>query len=323
MDCYSTLVGFSSTPCNCIEGGTTSLSGLFIDDVSAGTIPLNQAVFNCNETTMENMLSTLIENATVEAIRELKKATSKSLLRKRYEDINSTVGKVSGYTAGLDASADWFYMTIKPRSIKGGYYKLNEINIHLFTGSFTGTVKVIDESGTELFSDDIANFTGLKLKLDQSYYIAYQTEGNPKNFKHTLCCGYTPTHLKYISIGSGTVSDLANLEYQENQYCQGIELKGFFYCDGFDFICDIDYENSDFGMVFAKAVQQIARKNLAYWMLTNDKITPYTSYNREQLTNLVEFLHKDISENINYLPYIYNHSDCYSCGSYVKGQIII
>ena len=96
-----------------------------------------------------------------------------------------------------------------------------------------------------------------------------------------------------------------------------------FDCDGFQFMQNLDYTKSPFGIVFAKLVQQIARKNIGYWIMTNENISAYSNAKDEELRSILEYLSGDIQTMISYLPENYDHSDCYRCNGVYKDEILI
>jgi hypothetical protein len=119
------------------------------------------------------------------------------------------------------------------------------------------------------------------------------------------------------------VAAVADLEFLSSNYCQGIEIKGVLDCDGFKFIDELNYQTNVFGIVYAKLVQQIARYNIGYWIMTNNKVTPYAMVKEEELTTVMEYLKQDIDTMLKFLPENYDHSDCYVCSGMYKSEILI
>ena len=316
MECLNEIIGLIEDPNECLSLSTESLSGLWIEDTTAGRIPVNQAFYN-NELSIEK----IIPDAVREAVNQLRIVTAKRLA-KNYREHFSTIGFKSDWTNYLSANSGYFYLVLKPKNIRGAIITFTEIKIYLESGLHTGNVTIM-KNGVNLYQGlpgDLVKFT---TAFDDEIYIYYQTDSRPKNFQHVGCCNKTPTYSGYAHVGSGVVSSLDDLDYTVDSYSQGIELKVNFDCDGFQFLCNLDYVNSVFGIVFAKLVQQIARKNIAYYILTNDKVTSYSMVNKEELRQIMDYLILDIETMLKYLPENYDHSDCYRCTGVYKNEILI
>lgn len=321
VSCFNNIVGVSKNPCSCLTASATSLSGLYLDDVSAGTIPLNQMVFNCNDSTITTFLENVVIGSTHEVLRGLRMEADRSM-KKNYIDINTVIGWADTWTGYLDNTANWRYISLKPRFKRGSYFKLDKISIYLESGMFSGTIKVIKQDQTVIYDGLLSAFPATKFALDQTVYIAYQSDSRAKNITAKQCCGYNPTYPTYIELGSNNSALITDVEHTQNISTNGIVAEGQFICDGFDFICKLDF-NTNFGALFANTIQQTARLNLGRWLLSSDKVTNYTLLSKEQLVETCEYLQARITENIKYLPLIYSHTDCYSCFGLFKGSIKI
>lgn len=324
VTCFNNIVGVSKNECSCLDASGDSLSGLYLDDVTAGTIPLNQTIFNCNDTTITSFLSNVIVSSTHEVLRNLRLEADKSM-RKNFVDINTVIGWSDEWTGYLPVTSDWQFISLKPRYTRGMYFKLDKVSIYLESGMFAGNIKVIKQDQTEIYSGAIGSFTPKKFALDQTVYIAYQSNSAAKNITAKQCCGKNPTYPSYVEFGNGTVSSITDVKHTKSDtqlITKGIVAEGQFICDGFDFICKLDFE-TNFGALFANTIQQTARLNLGRWLLTNDKVTNYTLLKKEELVETLEYLQTEIIKNIKYLPLIYHHTDCYSCPGPHKGAILI
>lgn len=318
MDCLNNIVGIIETPTVELPNITTSDSGLWLEDTSAGRVPLKAAFYN-DTTRIEG----IIPDAVKDALKALR-IESDQRLTKMYTDVHSTIGFPLDYTGFLPASGDLYYLYLNPKEIKGAVIRIKEIKIHTTEGLFTGTFNIYKDD-TLIFKDIVANFNPITLDLDGIITISYL--GNPpKNFKHTSCCGRYPTHTGYVSVGSGTVSQMpGDLPLRQNLpnsvYNNGIEVVCTFDCDPYSFLCDLDFERTTFGMTFAKLVQQIARKNIIYWLISNNKVTAFATCKEDQLNGILEYLIDDIETMLRFLPENYDHSDCYTCNGIYKGEI--
>lgn len=319
MDCLKHIVGVSPDSTCCIDG-TESLSGFYLTDKDEGFVPVNQGLYSVKD--INSTLSKLIENAATEAMMECYKYFNK-YLRAKYNDFYHTIGNVSHYTDILPSTSGWYFMAIKPLVKRGGYMDIEKITIKHQNGYHAGNIKILDFNKTVIWEGLIGSMPKQAIQLKEVFYVAYQSTYAPVNFKHIFCCGYSPLHSNYIKIGSGTSATINDIAFKENDYCQGIAIDCGFRCDGFYSLCNIDFKNTRFGVSFAHAVKQIARKNFAYWLMTNDIVTPYVMVNNEELVSIIEFLRTDIEKQMKYLPSVYNLSDCFLCrDNYILGEIM-
>jgi len=320
MDCLASIVGIIETPTVDLPNITSSDSGFWLEDTSTGRIPVKAAFYN--DTTRINGI---ISDAVREALKEVRMSAEERLL-KLYTNVNSTIGFARDWTSYLPDTTDFYYIWLDPKDIKGSILRLKNIAIHTINGLHDGNVYVY-KGDTILYDDPITDFEDLTIDLDDTVFIAYQGD-QPRDFKYNACCGKRATCTSYVDVGSGTVDALANLpinrdELPESVYCNGIELECTFDCDPFSFLCGYDFVRSNFGQVFAKLVQQIARKNIAYWLLTNNKITAYAVCKEEDIRDILTYLIDDITTMVTWLPENYDHSDCYSCNGIAKDSILI
>ncbi len=320
MNCLNNIVGITENPNVCLPIYTQSLSGFFLEDTTAGRIPIQPAFYQNT-----NLIESIIPNAINEALKEIRLATEKRLLRV-YNNHITTIGFRNDYTGLMGSTNDWYYLCLKPKNIRGAIMTINSINIFTGNGKFTGNIKILKGMyGEEILYDGlITEFE--KMTIDISHddvFVAYQSNSAPRNFIHKSCCGKQAGYKNYLWVGSGTVSDLENIQYSDSDYCNGVELSVVFDCDGFQFIEKLDFQRSPFGIVFAKLVQQIARKNIGYWLLTSENINAYSIAKEDELRMILEYLSNDIQTMINYLPENYDHSDCYRCTGVFKDEILI
>lgn len=318
MDCIKNIVGLLKEDDCCLINlnYTESLSGLYLDDTTAGRIPLSVQFFSNYEN---------YERIIPEAINEAINVTRHKLdinLVKKYRQNRSLIGYRDDWTDFVQSTADWYYLSIKPFQINGGTIRLNAITIYTINGKHTGNVLVLRD-GTELYNGTIASFVPLNIDMTENIYIAYKGD-RPRNFKHTGCCGKTGTYRGWCEIGSGIEAETTDFKHNLSDWSNGIELDVTFDCNGFGSIfCNTDFKNSGFGYAFASLVQMIARKNLAYYILTNDKINSYLLVQKEEINNIIGYLTSEIDKTLNYLPQAYNDSDCYICNGLYKGQILV
>lgn len=332
ISCYNNIVGVSQNGCSCISESSDSLSGLYLDDTTIGHIPLNASIFSCNDADISAFLTTLIEKSTNQVIANLRKASDR-IMNKRYLDMSTVIGWKDSWTEHLNIETNWFYLAIKPKFKRGLYFKIESIEWLIQETGRTINYQIFDEFGNGIQSgNDLSLFEEVALPMDRKYFICVMDDAgtpHPKNTTAKTCCGYSPTYPTYVDIGSGYVDNYADLQnqpattFKKSIDTYGIIVTGQFICNGYDFICGLDFKNSNFGSLFANTVQQQARLNLAMWLVSNNKVTNYVLLNGDQLAQTMSYLQEKIDENLNYLPTIYNYSDCYNCPGSYKGSILI
>lgn len=316
----SGIVGISKNPSICLPNESISKSGLYLDDTSKGRIPLNQA-FWCELTELDRV----IPEATDQVIKDLRISIHKRLVQ-RFTNQKSYIGFKDDFTGSLSAQNTRF-LVLNPKNVRGGTVTIKDI-------------KIFTEGGM-IDIDDVMIYKGSTLLTDVEYpkhiqfnepiYIVYQSTSLPLNIKHTGCCGKVITYQGYSYVGSGsfnaTIDNQAEiksgLKWYNNDYTQGIYLDVDFDCDPLIDLCNIDFQRSPFGIVFAKLVQQTARLNIISYMLTNDKVSAYVDAKAEDLEVITAYLNEDIKTMLNYLPENYNMSDCYTCNGIYKHEILI
>lgn len=320
MECLNNVIGLSKTGYDCLNlDASESLSGLYLDDTNMGRLPLSATVFDCSDEQAIDFLERLIPNA-VNEMNELLYRRMESTLVANFKDYNFNLPKKPSYSNLLPATDGWYFMSIKPKVVRGTKLKIKSIAIN----GHTGIVKIIDEFGTEIFSNTIANFIETTVTLDREYYIAYQSSTRPRDINYDCNCGSgRPQWENYFYAGGGIVDDLDNLDHITSNHSYGIRITAVAQCDSLAPLCDIDFVNDGWGRVYAMAVLNIARKNLAAWILSSGQITNYVTTNGEELPSLIEFYMKEIDDRVKFLPTAYNLTDCYRCGYISKGDILI
>lgn len=309
------IIGISKNPSICVPNLSISKSGLYLDDTSKGRIPLKQAFWSDLE-----VLERIIPEATEQAKRDLRIALSKRLV-KRVMDLKTEIGFKEDFTGGHVTPGQYKYIVLRPK-FSGATLNIMNLRAYTDTGVITSGFRFF-KGGVELINPSVINF-------DESLYIMYQTTSNPLNIKHTTCCGRYANYETYAYVGSGyfnsdgTLSDIiSKLQWYNDSYTQGIYLEGLFECDPLIGLCDLDFEKSIFGIVFAKLVQQIARQNIISYLMMNDSVTAYLDAKYDDLGLLSEYLNQDIETMLTYLPENYKMTDCYICNGIYKNEIII
>lgn len=324
MNCLTKIIGLTAVDTDCLpeDINNESLSGLWVDDATAGRIPLLPTFWK-----QTDYMYGMVDRATSEALNLLKMTLSKKL-NKRYHKHQTVIGYKDDWTNYLPTSADWRYMVIKPQTkSKGLSVKIESIRIYLETKILIKNFEII--KGGQVIYSGAANFAPLTLALDEPIIICYKESEKPKNFKHRGCCGKQGGYSGWVSVGSGTTNDKTKLTnwsdsyFVNDEHCQGIEMGLRFDCDPLQDFCSVDFATSGFGYSFAYLVQLIARKNLAFWLMTNEHIQAYTIAKEDELKYVIDYLQSEIDITLNYLPETYDLTDCYICNGIYKGEILI
>jgi hypothetical protein len=320
MECLQNVIGISKDPCECFQiDSTVSLSGLYLDDTTMQRIPLTAAAYDCSDPNFNDFLNRLRTDAAKEVIDLLYQRMTTQLRQVVTDTFFKLPAKISDYSGLLPLKA-YHYIKITPKSYRGLYMTLNSISIPNI--DTTKELWIIDSDYNQYFFDTIDNFTKTKLILDRDYYIMYEPNTAPKNYKFK-CCGKNLVYEKYINITGGSTDDSSILTKQD-QYTHNINIEALISCDPFQFLCYIDFETNRWGRVFATTVLLTARKNLLAWILNSGLITNYlTVQDPEQLQNLMNYYSEEIDERLKFMPQVYDFSDCYVCGGITKGSIII
>jgi hypothetical protein len=319
ITCLNKIVGISQASSTCLPLTVEEpLSGLYLDDMTPGKLPLNPAFFS-NGDLAAKTLNDAISEVQAKSILAL---DSRLIKVNRYTE--TTIGFSDTYTGFMQETTSYKYLVLKPKYARGTTVKISKIKIYEFTGLFAGNIHII-QGGETKYTGTAAAFTSLKLDLNKPIFIAYQSSGRARDFLTTPCCGQFIRHSNYVDVSSGYVDDLnslnANIFY--NNSANGIELEVSFDCNPFFNICNLDFKNSSFPILFAKLIQQTARLAIGMKILSDDKISSYSLVRRDEINNINEYLANDIQVMLTALPEYYNHSDCYTCsGMYIDSIMI-
>lgn len=321
MECLNNVIGLSKNGCDCVElnASEESLSGLYLDDTTEGRLPLSATIFDCSDNDTVSFLERLIPNAVNELNNLLYMEFENQLVRK-YKDYNFKLPKKLSYSNQLPATTGWYFACYKPKVIRGNYMRIKSVSIK----GFTGTIKLFDEFGDVYFEDSIGAFEEQKLLLDRTYFIAYQSTTRPNDIKYKCgSCNSSEQYENFLRAGGGIIDDLDNIDFTTSEYSYGIQIDCHLECDALAPLCDLDYTNNPWAHTYAFTVLNIARKNLAAWLVSSGQITNYITTQGEEIPALIELYNQNINERVKFLPKAYNLTDCYQCGYISKGQIRI
>lgn len=323
MECLDNIVGITKTGNACIlaDGmdASESLSGLFVDDTGIGRLPLSATVYDASDSDAVDFLTRLVPDAVKEANRMLYMAFEDNLIA-RYRDWNFKLPRKESYSRSLAATSGYYFMCLRPKFFRGSILKIRTLRIP----ATTGTIKILDEYGTEYYSGTQAAFTEVNLVLDRDYFIAYQSATRPYDYSFVCGCGGDDkSWKKWVFLGGGIADTLNDLSFAESNHSYGVIIEGTFSCDPFEPLCVMDFETNNWGRVYAYLVLLIARKNLAGWILSSGRVTTYLTTNGDELPALIEMYMTEIDKRVKFLPQAYNLTDCYTCGQITKGSILI
>jgi len=317
-DCIQNIVGILGAEDECLPDINleTSLSGLYLDDTTAGNIPLKASFW-----TNYDRIERIIPDAVDEAIKQTRQRIDLKLTR-NYKAHNTKIGFKDDFTDYLPATDGYYMMCIRPKKINGGIIRINAIDIWTSGGKHTSDFHVVQDGVPTTKTS--ATWEAKNYHSESNIYIMYHGD-RPRDFLHKGCCGRGNGYSGWVSIGGGVIESMNDAVYMDSNYCYGVELNVTFDCDGFSesMFCNLDYEKSNFGYAFAILVQMIARKNIAYNVLTSDVVTPYLITSKEEVKGIITYLTDEIEITLNYLKESYGYSDCYRCNGMYKGEIII
>ena len=300
MDCINDIVGVSLDQ-SCLPVGVNNLSksGLYLDDTSSGRLPLKQAFWG-----ELDIINRVVPNAVSESVRQLLMSLNNRLRPTMPPHLNLNIGYKDDWS-GVIESTENKYLSLKAKSSDAIIVFKSMPEFYSTTGKENLTPKIY-KGGIDVTPTSYP----FRIAANEVVYVVFETTLSARNFKHVPCCSDTPPYLSFLQVASG-LGD--TLEFKRNDYSNGIFVNVGLECDGLSFLCDLDYKNSVFGVVFAKMVQQIARRNIAHYILTNDNLSPYLIANADELNLILEYLNEDITKMVNYLPENYNHTSCFVC----------
>jgi hypothetical protein len=308
------IIGITRNKIGCLDiGYTQSKSGLYLDDTGEGRIPLNPAFFGSNDESIKSFLETIIADAYGEVMDMLYLQAKEAYV----QNIHATqfkVPKKRDWNSRLKAG-NYYYMAIRPFIRRGAYVTIKKITIEDATDFM-----IIDSEGETVYSGSVANFNEYKMQMDQDYFIVYQSETRPRNYKYK-CCGNAPLYTNFFKTGGGIVESLDDLVFKESEYSHGILLECYGSCDPFHYVCNIDFANDGWGRLFARILQNVCRLNLANWIINSNVVTPYLLTNKDDILALIEYYGQQIEKRKIAIPALNHYSDCYSCSTIQKGTI--
>lgn len=317
--CFENIIGLSRKDCECVEdrpaGANVSNSGLYLDELDGLNLRMADAVRDCGDGGLWDMLDQARENAIEETKAELMACLSANTDRRRQPGI-SQIGddkKISG--SGVSLGHTWHGMTVQTAKVKGGTFRVTHIGT-AFKSTGSITVHVYDREGSSPVANYVVPMVANRvtwteiapLSLDMSelgtanprYWFVFQPTDGLKAMNSRINCGcggfnpywsesapqYASSQQKQgklwaeWSMAAGTFgSDIADRENWTTQNpTQGLLLRVAFDCDESTSFCadEPNYTTDPIQKVIAHAVRLRAGANLITRLMSSTKINQYT-----------------------------------------------
>lgn len=318
MNCIDNIIGVSRNGCECLEvDSSTSLSGLYLDDTTEGRIPLSAAIYDCGDADTVDFLNRIVVDAKNSALEKLSMSLE-SYFIKKFANASVSIPKKSDYSGPI-AEKDYYTFSIRPKVPNLTLY-IQSFDILLMTGEFPeDTIIEIWQDGVKIDEGTKTQFIEKRIQIKCDTIFKW-TSTAVRDIKHR-CCGAGSQWDSLVLFG-GSSEDGEDIIYKDSQYSYGVKMKARLHCDYYAFLCDFDFTHG-WGMVLAKLVQLIARRNLATWLIDNGKVTTYTTTNEDRLYDLMTMYEKEIDLRLKFLPTEYSYSDCFCNSRHIKGSIIV
>ena len=310
MECLNNIVGITRQNCVCLNiNQSTSISGLFLDDMTMGRIPLAATVWDCADNDITSILTRLVPDAVKEVNRRLY-ASFDQHQRPLVRGYNGHIPSKS--EGGTLQNATTYEIKINVKPINGMVVILN-------------TVKIKSLDVGDLFTmtqpDGIVNYymflnenINIKLSEPGEYTLTFTAPNTPNDATRFDCnCSGKPAWSQYLTLKSTAKDNGGNVIYNDTNYSFGFSTDISIYCDPLKNLCNLDFKNDVWALNYANTVLMTARKNLAAWLISSGKVTSYLITNEENLNDIIAYNEAQIQEMINYLPKVQRITDCYAC----------
>lgn len=355
-DCLSKIIGLSETNCSCFTSGipvdaATSNSGLFLDQLEGLNLKMADAIEDCEEGGLWDILAKSRDNGIKDFRSDLQSAllTKYRLRRQPFTGIiGSTAYKNNLTLTGTYAGVEFFM-----DQVIGGVMEIRRIGL-LFAESAPIDITIysnVDDSVIATYSTNtVANTLTwydlpTPLSLEQSnesgsyprYYVLFTSAGNtPKDIQAGCGCSNKVYHFywnckepkfksyekdrwsEFLMIRGVQGNDLTDREnWATSQYMNGLLFDVTFKCRVKDLICteQMDYENNVLAMAMAYAVRLKAGTILLDKILASGAINRYTMMDRERIMGKKNTYMKEYKNYIEWLAEQINYkaNDCLIC----------
>ena len=140
-DCLYNVVGLIGAENECLPDLeiSESISGLYLDDTTAGHIPLKASFW-----TDYDRIDRIVPDAVNEAIKQTRQRIDAKLTR-NFRTHNTKIGYKDDFTNYLPATDGYYMLCIQPKKINGGVIRINNVDIWTIQGKHTGGFYVIQD----------------------------------------------------------------------------------------------------------------------------------------------------------------------------------
>ena len=340
--CFNSIIGLSQTDCNCydVSGYTTSLSGLYLDELEGINIKSLNDLPDCDKGVLVERYDKAYKNAVQQARNDIQ-IEAQNHFEARFNAFVGKIGLAQKTATYTGISQTYAYVRLLCRQLVGGSLTIKGIST-LFESTGSKTLWVYN-SLNELLATYTLNttantlttndFTDLKLPMFDDrvdypeYYFVYEVGANrPKD--NTLNCktcgggGYVfnrnaPCWQKnpYKKIGwsnfvcvSAGQTDTIDFEYPTTTsalgtYMLGLVLDVDISCDFKEFLCssDFNYNNDPVALSIAFALRYKTGLNLCHDILSSGEINRWTMIDHDMIAANMELYDKKYMENVKFI----------------------
>lgn len=354
MACLDTVIGLSQNVCNCFEdmpqGYNTSDSGYYIDELEGLNLNMANAMSDCSEGSVWDILTKARTNAINDFKGDLLTQIG-SYHKKTIENITYSIGSQK-YTTAYNPGSTYAGLRIVPRQIVSGVIKLTNIKL-IFNVSAVIQCHIFNSlSSTALYSftvTTVANTPTASATLNYElpmyvsgevveYFLVYElpVAGYPLQNKIVCssclhwdiqCCADAcfgnrivkdqtwNNNLMIGGIKGDTWAELDTASGTSNQN-NGIILNLTMNCNYDEVLCqNLDFDNGGLPMALAKALQLKAGSLLCDYILSSGQINRYIMIDRERILQKKSEYLKEYTNRILWLAQNIDVSDsgCYTC----------
>lgn len=356
-ECLNKIIGLSETNCSCFTNdipvdAATSRSGLFLDQLEGINLKLVDAVEDCEEGGLWDILAKSRDNA----IKDFKSDLASAMLqrykykRQPFTGIIGTQKFKNTLSIGENYAGVEFYLD----EILGGTMEVRRIGL-LFSQTVSFTIYVYGNADDQLLASysvtSAANQltwydlpTPLQLAMSNNsgenprYYFIYELADAAQPKDNQAGCGCSSSVYKYYwdcrsprfpsyekdrwseylmqtGVQGNSIPDRDN--WTTTNYMNGLMFDVAFKCAVKDLICTEvpDYANNELALVMAYAVRYKAGQLLIDKVLASGNISRFTMMDRERLMGKKNTYVKEYLQRIDYLAAQINHrqNDCLIC----------
>ncbi len=356
--CFDNIIGLSQTECDCydVSGYTTSLSGLYLDELEGMNIKSLNELPDCDKGVLVERFDKAYKNA-VQQLRNDTQIEAQNHFESRFSSFVGKIGLAQKTATYTGLSNTYAYVRFTCRQLVGASLTIKGIST-LFEA--TGAKKLWVYNGLNellatytlntvanlLTDNDIADLT-LPLFDDRvdyaEYYFVYEVGNNrPKdNTLNCKTCGGTYVYNRnnlcwnknpYKKIGwtnfvcvSAGQTDTLDFEWPTTTSALGTYMLGLVFdvnisCDYKEFLCseDFDYNNDPVALSIAVALRYKTGLNLDHDILSTGEINRWTMIDHDMIAANMELYDKRYTENVKYIAQNVDltKSDCWMCKEY-------